>query len=209
MPGMSELLADADICRSVLDELPVSVSISSAVRDESGEIVDFRTEYVNAKSSETSGIPAAEQIGRLASEVLPNFRELELFADTVRVVETGEPLIREQLVFDEVIAGNRRIKGTFEIEAHKFRDGILSVSRDVTGRKEAETSLAEARAEIQQRRFAQRQIVEINDRIIASLVEATRALDNSDLRGAQRAIQTTLNEASRIITDLRALPLAR
>jgi hypothetical protein len=206
---MSELLADADICRTVLDELPISVSISTAVRDESGEIVDFRTEYVNRAGSESSGIPAEEQIGHLASEMLPSFREMQLFADTVRVVETGEPFVREQLAFDEVIAGNRRIAGTFEIEARKFRDGILSVSRDVTVRKETEASLAEARAEIQQRRFAQRQIGEINDRIIASLVEATTALDRGDLRGSQRAIQQTLTEASKIITDLRALPQAR
>jgi hypothetical protein len=204
-----ELLADPEVARGILDELPVSVSISTAIRDESGAIVDFRTEYVNRASEESSGIPAAEQIGRLASEMLPSFREMELFADTVRVVETGEPFVHEQLVFDEVVAGNRRVTGTFEIEARKFRDGILSVSRDVTERKETEASLAEARSEIQQRRFAQRQIAEINDRIIASLVEATRALDNADQRGAQRAIQQTLTEASKIITDLRALPQAR
>jgi PAS domain-containing protein len=206
---MSELLAEADIWRSVLDELPVAVSISTAIRDGSGAIVDFRTEYVNHRSSEVSGIPAAEQIGRLASEMLPNFREMQLFEDTVRVVETGESMVREQLAFDEVVQGNRRVQGTFEIEARKFRDGILSVSRDVTERKDAEARLGEARAEIQQRRFAQRQIVEINDRIIASLVEATAALDTSDLRGAKRAIQQTLSEASKIITDLRALPQAR
>jgi hypothetical protein len=206
---MSELLADAGICRSVLDELPVSVSISTAVRDDSGEIVDFRTEYVNEASAESSGIPAAEQIGRLATEMLPTFREMELFADTVRVVETGQPYIREQLAFDEIIIGDRRVTGTFEIEARKFRDGILSVSRDVTERKETEASLAEARSEVQRRRFAQRQIAEINDRIIASLVESTTALDSGDHRGAQRAIQQTLSEASKIITDLRALPGAR
>jgi hypothetical protein len=209
MASMSELLADADLCRSVLDGLPVSVSISTAVRDESGRIVDFRTEYVNRASSESSGIPAEEQVGRLATEMLPGFREMPLFADTVRVVETGEPFVREQLTFDEVVAGNRRVTGTFEIEARRFRDGILSVSRDVTARTEAEARLADARSEIQQRRFAQRQIAEINDHIIASLVEATTALDRGDQRGAQRAIQQTLSEASKLITDLRALPQAR
>src|SRR4051812_6944694 len=106
MRAMSELLADADVCRGVLDDLPVSVSISTAVRDDSGAIVDFRTDYVNRKGSEVSGIPPERQIGRLASEMLPNFRELELFADTVRVVETGEPMVREQMAFDEVIQGN-------------------------------------------------------------------------------------------------------
>ena len=123
--------------------------------------------------------------------------------------QTGEPFVREHLAFDEVIAGDRRVTGTFEIEARKFRDGILSVSRDVTERKETEANLAEARAEIQQGRFAQRQIAEINDRIIASLVDATRALDSGDDRGVQRAIQQTLTEASKIITDLRALPQTR
>ena len=87
-----------------------------------------------------------------------------------------------------------------------YADGVIF---DVTERKETEARLAEARSEIQQRRFAQRQIAEINDRIIASLVEATTSLDAGDERGAKRAIQQTLTEASKIITDLRALPQAR
>lgn len=206
---MNDLLADSGLCREALDALPVALSISSAIRDEQGEIVDFRTEYVNPASAEVSGIPAADQVGRLASEMLPGFRELDLYEESCRVVETGEPLVREPFVFDEVIAGDRRVSGIFEIEVRKFRDGLLSVSRDVSDRRAMEERLAEARSEVQRRRFSEQQIAEINDRIIASLVEASGAVDSGDIRAAQRAIQQTLTEASRIITDLRALPQGR
>jgi hypothetical protein len=205
---VATLLDDAQVCRQVLDELPVAVSVSSAVRDDDGTIVDFRTEYVNPASVAVSGIPAEEQVGRLATELLPSIREMDLFADTVRVVETGEPYVREDLVFDETI-GSRRVAGTFEVEARRFGDGVLSISRDVSRRKEAEEGLAHARRQLERRRFIDGQIASINDRIIASLVEVSTALDNGDVRNAQRALQTTLAEASRIITDLRALPEAR
>lgn len=206
---MPDMLSSERDWRAVLDALPVAVSVSSAVRDDAGEIVDFRSEYVNPTSEAISGIPAAEQVGRLATEILPSFREMELFRDTCRVVQTGEPFVREALVLDEVLQGDRRVSGTFEIEARKFGDGVLSVSRDVSASRKAEEQLAEARTEVERRRFANQQVAEINDRILTSLVAVSRAVDANDQRSAQRAVQDAMNEASRIITDLQALPRPR
>lgn len=190
---------------AVLDALPASVSVSSAVRDEEGRIVDLRTEYTNPASAEASGIPAEDQIGLLACEVLPEFRDSELFADLCRVIETGEPYVHEALFFEAELE-DHSVSGTFEVEVHRFGDGLVSVSRDVTARKQAEEELSSARSEIERRRFADGQIAEINDRIIESLVQASSALDSDDLPGARRAVQETLKQASRIITDLQAIP---
>jgi PAS domain-containing protein len=192
--------------RAVLDAAPVSISVSSAVRDESGKIVDLRTEYVNQAGAASSGMSAEEQIGLLACEVLPEFRESQLFADACRVIETGEPFVHEALFFEADLPDAQSISGTFEVEVHKFGDGLLSVSRDVTARKEAEAALTQAQSEIERRRFADSQIAEINSKIIESLVQVSSALDSGDDGGARRAVQETLKQASRIITDLQAVP---
>jgi PAS fold len=192
--------------KAVLDALPISVSVSCAVRDSEERIVDLRTEYTNPAGAASSGIPAEEQIGLLACEVLPEFRDSELFADMRRVIETGEPFVHEALFFEADLPDANRISGTFEVEVHKFGDGLLSISRDVGERKQAEEALAEARSEIERRRFADLQVVEINDKIIESLVQVSAALDAGDSAAARRSVQETLKQASRIITDLQALP---
>ncbi|MEA2481895.1 MAG: hypothetical protein QOJ07_3817 [Thermoleophilaceae bacterium] len=192
---------------AILDSAPVSISVSSAVRGDDGTIVDFRTDYVNPAAAEPTGIPREEQIGLLACDVLPGFRESALFRDLCRVVETGTPFVREALPFDSDIEGHDvRVSGTFEVEVHKLEDGVISVSRDVSARKQAEAALSRATAEVERRRFADQQIAEINERIIDSLVQVTAALDERDVDRAQRAASETLRQASRIITDLRSPP---
>lgn len=201
---MDAVTDDRELWRDVLDALPVAVSVSTAIRDGQGRVVDFRTDYVNELSAALSGIPADEQVGRRATELLPGIVEMDLFRDTVRVVETGEPYVHDALELDVVVAG-RRIAGTFQVEAHRFRDGVISVSTDVTARREAEERLARTQGEVQRRRLAQRQVTEVNERIIGALVEVSSALDGGDVRAAQRALTGALTAASRIVTELRAV----
>jgi transcriptional regulator with GAF, ATPase, and Fis domain len=75
-------------------------------------------------------------------------------------------------------------------------------------RKRAEDELAAARSELESQQFARQQSADINDNIIHWLVQITQALDAGDQRGAQRATHEALQHASRIITDLQALPRA-
>ena len=83
---------------------------------------------------------------------------------------------------------------------------MLGVCHDVTERAETESALAAARADLERRRFAERQAAQINEGIIEGLVDAMAALDREDFRGAGAAMRQTLEQASRIVTDLRALP---
>jgi PAS domain S-box-containing protein len=72
---------------------------------------------------------------------------------------------------------------------------MIGACHDVTER-------AHDQAELERRRAAERQAKDINDSVIASLVDAVQALDAGDLRGAQRAMRATLGHASRIVTEL-------
>lgn len=182
-----------------LEALDVPVSVARAVRDEDGRIVDFCTEFVNRASAAMSGIAAEEQIGKRTSEVAPELLEGELFEQAVRVIETGEPLHRE-IEFDVQWDEQRRISGTYEIVARKFRDGTLTVARDVSDR----VRLTRVEQEMFRRRQQEQQARDINDQIIDTVVRASAALDRGDLDEAKRAMRETLQHASRIVTDLRA-----
>jgi two-component system, cell cycle sensor histidine kinase and response regulator CckA len=69
-------------------------------------------------------------------------------------------------------------------------------------RRRAEEQVAEMGKELARRRDAQRHGQEINSHVIHHLVQASEALDAGDLRRAQAEMRRTLEEASRIVTDL-------
>jgi PAS domain-containing protein len=79
---------------------------------------------------------------------------------------------------------------------------MVGACHDVTEREHARRRLAEAWAELQQHRRAERQARQINDGIINALVDAMQALDRGDVPRARRAMRTTFEHASRIVTEL-------
>ncbi|MBD2311077.1 PAS domain-containing protein [Desertifilum sp. FACHB-1129] len=122
--------------------------IFSAMRDNLGQIVDFRIDYLNAAACENNQMPQAMQIGRGLCEVLPAHRESGLFDDYCQLVETGEPLIKESLVYDDTY-GDRHLVRAFDIRATKLNDGFVASWRDVTDRKRWELEQQQTTLELQ------------------------------------------------------------
>jgi PAS domain S-box-containing protein len=125
-------------------------------------------------------------------------------ADAIRrAADTGAPFR-----FDERVVrpdGSVRILhsgGGVVCDDHGRPVKMIGACHDVTEREQASRRLAEAQAELDRRRAAERQAKALNDGVIGSLVEAVQALDAGDERGAQRAMRTTLEHASRIVCDL-------
>jgi PAS domain-containing protein len=121
--------------------------IYQAIRDESGRIVDFRIEYVNAATCANNLMTKDEQIGKRLCKLLPAHRETGLFDEYCQVVETGRPLRKESIIYEDVY-GSKQLKRVFGISAVKLGDGFAVAWRDITERKQAEQSLQEAEAEL-------------------------------------------------------------
>ena len=96
--------------------------------------------------------------------------------------------------------------GTVRLDDKGRPARMLGVCHDVTERAETEAALAAVRADLERRRFAERQAAQINGGIIEGLVDAMRALEREDYRAVAAAMRQTLEQASRIVTDLRAVP---
>jgi PAS domain S-box-containing protein len=121
----------------------------SAMRDETGRIVDFRIDYLNAAACENNQMPKSMQIGRGLCEMLPAHRESGLFDEYCRVVEHGEPLIKDSLVYNDIY-GDRRLIRVFDIRATKLSDGFVASWRNVTERKRLELELRQTVTDLQQ-----------------------------------------------------------
>ncbi|WOD39787.1 PAS domain-containing protein [Nodosilinea sp. E11] len=135
-----ELQRSQETFRTSVENMLDCFGMFSAMRDDSGEIVDFRIDYLNAAACENNQMPESMQIGRGLCEILPAHRELGLFDEYCRVVDTGEPLIKDALVYDDTF-GDRRLRRAFDIRATKLNDGFVASWRDVTDRKRLELAL--------------------------------------------------------------------
>ena len=110
--------------------------IFTSIRNTVGRIVDFSIEYVNAAACVYNRMSAEAQIGSSLLKLLP-FHGDGLFDDYCRVVETGEPLLKEALVYIDI--DHQHLSRALDIRATKLGDGFVAAWRDITDRKRLES----------------------------------------------------------------------
>ena len=133
----AELSMSEERFRTSIENMLDCFGIYTAVRDESGQIVDFLTEYVNAAACANNCMTREEQIGKRLCELLPAHRETELFDEYVKLVETGQPLAKESIDYEDTYKG-QHLSRAFDIRATKLGDGFAVAWRDITERKQTE-----------------------------------------------------------------------
>ncbi len=138
------------LIRTSIDTMIDSFSIYSAVRDRTGKIVDFKVEYFNDAACENNQMTREEQVGQNLSAIFPDQRESGLLDEYIRVVETGEPLSKESLVYsDDTIS--QKLTNAFDIRASKLGDGIAVAWRDATERKKDEKEIEQLSKGLEQK----------------------------------------------------------
>jgi PAS domain S-box-containing protein len=120
--------------------------VCSASRDETGQIVDFRIDYMNEAACISNQMPREAQIGKALCEVLPAHKTAGLFDEYCEVVETGRSLIKEDLIYEDNY-GQQRLSRAFDIRVAKLGDGFVATWRDVTDRIQAHEELEQRRRE--------------------------------------------------------------
>ncbi|PLZ95690.1 hybrid sensor histidine kinase/response regulator [Fischerella thermalis CCMEE 5268] len=97
----TELRKSEELFRTSVETILDCFAIYSAIRDTSGKIIDFRIDYVNAAACENHGLTQEEQLGKWLCKLMPVHQTSGLFTEYCRVVETGQPLVKELLLEDE------------------------------------------------------------------------------------------------------------
>ncbi|MBF1999196.1 MAG: PAS domain S-box protein [Synechococcales cyanobacterium M58_A2018_015] len=142
-----ELHCSEERFRTSVENLLDCFGIFSAIRDADGRILDFRIDYLNAAALENNRMTPAD-IGKPLCQLLPAHRDSGLFDEYCHVVATGEPLIKESLVYADDY-NQERLTRAFDIRATKLGDGFVAAWRDITARKQNELDLALAQERLQ------------------------------------------------------------
>ncbi|MDI3284384.1 PAS domain S-box protein [Polyangium sp. 15x6] len=144
----ARLRASEERFRAAVEASLDAVGIYSAVRDASGAIVDFRTDYVNAAACELHRMPREVQIGRTLRELYPAPRAARGIERYTRVVETGEPLFNETLHYEDENENDDpdgRLQRAYDVRAVRMGDGFMATWRDITDRVRSEHEVRETK----------------------------------------------------------------
>lgn len=126
--------------RTSIENMLDCFGIYTSIRDEFGNILDFRTEYVNTAACFSNQMTKEEQIGKNLCDLLPAHRLSGLFAEYCKVVETGIPLEKEAFIYSDIF-NKQYLTRAFDIRITKLGDGFVASWRDVTARQLSEERL--------------------------------------------------------------------
>lgn len=125
--------------RTSVENMLDCFGIFSAIRNGDGKIVDFFIEYMNESACLNNKLSKEEQIGKSFLSLFPGHIKSGLFSDYMQVVDSGKPLIKDSIYYDDHY--NNNATGAYDIRAVKLGDGIAVSWRDITERKQAEEAL--------------------------------------------------------------------
>ncbi|WP_128546110.1 ATP-binding protein [Larkinella soli] len=127
------------LLQGVLDCSQNGVMVYQSLRNEQGEVYDFRLMALNKSAEKDLGIPSKELLGRRLTELFSNLPRDAVFDQYRQVVESGEAIRFE---VTHLLPGRRRATW-LDISAVKLEDGLVMSYNDITERKHAAQTLQE------------------------------------------------------------------
>jgi signal transduction histidine kinase/PAS domain-containing protein len=139
----AELKQSRDLLQATMNSTVDMIQVFEAVRDEAGEIVDFRWLLNNYTSEHRYG----EVQGQSLLERNPGVVQEGIFANFKQVIETGEPTQTERHYIHE------QFDGWYFQSVVKLGDGVATSTKDITAWKRAQAELLRLRLSQQQALF--------------------------------------------------------
>ncbi|UHG94100.1 PAS domain S-box protein [Spirosoma oryzicola] len=135
----ADLLATQKLLRATLDATKDMIQVFEAVRNEQGEIVDFKWILNNHASEKIYG----DVLGKSLLTLNPGVVAEGIFAAFKQVVETGVPQQYEKQYVHE------QFDGWFHQSVVKLNDGVTTTTSTITDRKQAQEQIKHSQAFLQ------------------------------------------------------------
>jgi PAS domain S-box-containing protein len=139
-----ELRESGERFHTSVETLLEGFAILSAIRDSNGQIIDFKYEYINEAGCKMNQKPLEEHMRKTLLELLPTHKEIGLFDEYVRVVETGQSLTKEFLIYETVYGSGKRLRQAFDVQITRLGDGFVTTWQDITDKKKGEELLRQS-----------------------------------------------------------------
>ena len=118
--------------RQILDNALTAISHFSAVRDETGQVIDFIYRSFNKTSEDVTGLRAGDVIGRRMMDLFPGVRASGVFDRWVKLMSSGGRVrFQDHYTFDG-------FDFWFDTQAVTWGDGFIQSYIDITPIKQAE-----------------------------------------------------------------------
>ncbi len=176
--------------------------ILRAVRDKGGRIVDFVYEFANEAACVANHVSREDLIDRRLLDLLPEHQSAGLIEMYARTVETGEPLVLDDLQYTDSWDGER-MERVFDIRASKLGDSIAYTWRDVTERRAAERRRADELEQRVSERTAELEAARERATEVARF--STAMFSIADRKGVGKALLETVSRVSGAVDGLVAL----
>ncbi|MVN76990.1 PAS domain S-box protein [Hymenobacter sp. HMF4947] len=123
-----------ELLLGVFASAQVGLSYQQAVRDEQGQLLDFRLQTLNSASLVADHQSGLGQ-GELLSEALPHLRQHELWGKFTEALATGQPMRLETHY------QHAQLSAWLDVSITPLGDGLILSSLDISARKQAELEL--------------------------------------------------------------------
>ena len=137
-----QIIKSNNLLQSVFNSSLNTITVIEAVRDDRGELVDFKYLLTNTLARLTEG---GDPSGEHYLERHPDMANSEHFHNLKFVVETGQPAEWE------IYYGAQGYDNWYKVKAVKIGDGIAVTADDITERKKAEQEMLRIKDELAQR----------------------------------------------------------
>ncbi|WP_058999275.1 response regulator [Leptolyngbya sp. NIES-2104] len=187
--------------RTSIENLLDCFGIFSAIRDDAGQIIDFRIDYLNRVALQNHWL-SDTAIDQTLSEVFPRYRDSSVFKEHCQIVETGEPNIKEAFPLD--LLDNGSLMQFYDVRSSKLNDGLVLAWRDVTDRVRAETEREQLLSQAQIARAEAEAANHSKDEFLAIVAHELRAPLNS-MFGWAKLLQAKPPNADTLIRALQSI----
>jgi len=124
---------ETELLQAILDHTQTGIAVMQSVRNECGQVIDFRFTHLNPDAERITQRRRGDLIGQQYSVAWPEARTNGVLGWHIRVAQTGEPA---KINGVPITVGP--YTGWYNIRIRPFNDGVIATFVDVTALKKAE-----------------------------------------------------------------------